>query len=1075
MKKLKKIKLINWHRFVNETIKIHNSVLLSGENGAGKSTILDAIQLVLTCSKSHFNKAANEKSKRNLVGYVRYKTGKEDKPFERTGFITSHIALEFLDEDKNKSFIIGAVIDSSSDVNEKTIWYRIDNSTIDDEIFMNGKAPKSIDEFKRKNNIKSFSSMAEAKRNFRLVFGNVNDKFFELIPKAIAFKPIDDIKEFVYSYVLDKKEVRIDELKNNVRAYQEFEQVLKTIKIKMSKLEAINNDYEEIVKNKINVRKYEYYKSRIAELIKEEEISGLERSIKKAELAKEDLEKRIIELTSEIINQRKTKSILEDELINNKDYRALRRVEESIANLKVELKEIKFTKNKFDDELKKVIKNINEIKASNIELDEVEELSNKLEEYSKVGLKEGLEIEIDSFIKVRDGLKSNYLSEKTRAEIEKEKKQEDKKLLYKKITDLEKKKLDYDAKVIKLIDEIQSTFKRASKTVEPKILCEMLTITDEAWKNAVEGYLNTQRFYILVAPEDFDLAQKAYEKAKKEYNIHSIGLINTGGLEEFDNPKENSLATMVTSKSIWARRFINKLLNKVILCEKGEELKKHKCSITKDCMLYQNNVVRAINPEIYKKPYIGEDAYKIQLVQAKKDLIEVEEELKDIETQIDGYENSIKLLENEAIVFIKHNLDIVPKYIKSVDKLKALENDKVAYTKNNSLIKKQLLINSLEETIKDLEIKERTVYQNIGAEESTIKNTKIKFDYAICELEKCKRDTLEIRNQMTNILSDPEKECEKIIANKSLYKALEDTSQAKDRFTTRIDNITKDMQQKMFNYKSEHDFGGEASIDGAKEFIEEYDKLVKSEVLDYEEKVQKAKQNAELEFKEQFLSKIKENIITAQGEFKSLNRALKNVEFGNESYEFKYSESKKYSKYYKMIMDDLNMVEGFSLLSGEFNNKHQEVINELFERLTIDEEESFKALEEFTDYRTYMDYDILVKHADGSKTLYSKVSKEKSGGETQTPFYVTIAASFVQLYKETATNSIGIIMFDEAFDKMDDERINGILKFLTNLPLQIIIASPPEKIQYIGPKVNTNLLVLKDGKYSYVERFEINE
>ena len=66
-------------------------------------------------------------------------------------------------------------------------------------------------------------------------------------------------------------------------------------------------------------------------------------------------------------------------------------------------------------------------------------------------------------------------------------------------------------------------------------------------------------------------------------------------------------------------------------------------------------------------------------------------------------------------------------------------------------------------------------------------------------------------------------------------------------------------------------------------------------------------------------------------------------------------------------------------------------------------------------------------------------------------------------------------MFDEAFDKMDDERINGILKFLTNLPLQIIISAPPEKIQYIGPKVNTNLLVLKDDKYSYVERFELNE
>ena len=1074
MKKLKKIKLINWHRFLNETIEIHNSVLLSGENGAGKSTILDAIQLVLTCSKSHFNKAANEKSKRNLVGYVRCKTGKEDKPFERTGFITSHIALEFLDEEKNKSFIIGAVIDSSSDVNEKTIWYRMDNSIIDDEMFMNGKSPKSIDEFKRKNNIKAFS-MAEAKRNFRLVFGNVNDKFFELIPKAIAFKPIDDIKEFVYSYVLDKKEVKIDELKNNVRAYQEFEQVLKTIKIKMSKLEAINNNYDEIGKNKINVRKYEYYTSRIAELIKEEEILGLEKNIKKAELHKEDLEKRIIELTSEINNQRKNKSILDDELRNNEDYIALKKIEEDIASLKAQLEDIKLDKNKFDSELKKAVKNINDIKVNNIELAEIDDLVNKLLKYSKEGLKESLDIEIESFIKSKDILKNTYISEKTRAEIEKEKKEEDKRILNKKIIDLEKKKLDYDPKVTKLIDEIQSTFKRASKTVEPKILCEMLTITDETWKNAVEGYLNTQRFYILVSPEDFDLAQKAYEKAKKEYNIHSIGLINTGGLEEFDNPKENSLATMVTSKSIWARRFVNKLLNKVVLCEKGEELKKHKCSITRDCMLYQNNVVRAINPEIYKKPYIGEYAYKVQLVQAKEDLIEVEEVLKDIKIQIDGYEKDIKLLENEAIVFIKHNLDIIPKYIKALDKLKTLENDKVTYTKNNSFIEKQLLINSLEEKIKALENEERTVNKNIGAEENTIKNIKIKLDYAICELEKCKKDTLEIRNEIINILSDPEKECEKIISNKSLCKALEDTSNAKARFITRIDNITKDMQQKMFNYKSEHDFGGEVSVDGAKEFIEEYDKLVKSEVLDYEEKVQKAKQNAELEFKEQFLSKIKENIITAQSEFKSLNRALKNVEFGNEAYEFKYSESKKHSKYYKMIMDDLNMVEGFSLLSGEFNNKHQEVINDLFERLTIDEEESFKALEEFTDYRTYMDYDILVNHADGSKTLYSKVSKEKSGGETQTPFYVTIAASFVQLYKETAANSIGIIMFDEAFDKMDDERINGILKFLTNLPLQIIISAPPEKIQYIGPKVNTNLLVLKDDKYSYVERFELNE
>ena len=38
VKKLTRVKLINWHRFVNATIDLEKSTLISGENGAGKST-----------------------------------------------------------------------------------------------------------------------------------------------------------------------------------------------------------------------------------------------------------------------------------------------------------------------------------------------------------------------------------------------------------------------------------------------------------------------------------------------------------------------------------------------------------------------------------------------------------------------------------------------------------------------------------------------------------------------------------------------------------------------------------------------------------------------------------------------------------------------------------------------------------------------------------------------------------------------------------------------------------------------------------------------------------------------------
>jgi uncharacterized protein YPO0396 len=68
-------------------------------------------------------------------------------------------------------------------------------------------------------------------------------------------------------------------------------------------------------------------------------------------------------------------------------------------------------------------------------------------------------------------------------------------------------------------------------------------------------------------------------------------------------------------------------------------------------------------------------------------------------------------------------------------------------------------------------------------------------------------------------------------------------------------------------------------------------------------------------------------------------------------------------------------------------------------------------------------------------------------------------------------DAIGLILLDEAFNNMDDERISGVLEFFGRLPLQIIVAAPPDKIQYIQPTLKHTLLVLKDGAGSYVENF----
>lgn len=95
---LTRVQLINWHYFEDERIAFHGSTLISGENTAGKSTILDAIQLVLTTNTRRFNTAANEKGNRNLKGYVRCKMGNVGETYLRKNAVPANVALEFYEE-----------------------------------------------------------------------------------------------------------------------------------------------------------------------------------------------------------------------------------------------------------------------------------------------------------------------------------------------------------------------------------------------------------------------------------------------------------------------------------------------------------------------------------------------------------------------------------------------------------------------------------------------------------------------------------------------------------------------------------------------------------------------------------------------------------------------------------------------------------------------------------------------------------------------------------------------------------------------------------------------------------------
>lgn len=1082
MKKLTRMKLINWHRFNNCTIEFGDSTLLSGENGAGKSTLLDAIQFVIICSTGYFNKAAHENGKRKLTGYIRCKTGKENQPYERTGEISAHVALEFYEESKDKYFIIGAVVDSASEGQETTVRYLMENTRLSDDLFLYGNQVKSIAEFRGSNiDIRQWcKTNVEARKMVTARLGRIEDKFFRLIPKALAFKPIDDIKDFVYSYVLDEKEVNIEVLRENVRTYQDMERTLDNVKKRMKKLEKIQELHQRLQERMERDQMYEYFLKRSDLDLVEGKIRSIDAAKKNEEVRLEQAKVQLEMLQKERAEKQEIVTNLRVELRHNQEFVALEEEKKELErqlekrrNALQDESELKKSVAKAAKDSERLLMGVKDAGGDSQELIScVREYRTQLQKLDSEANVAALKSLTDDVIHCKQKYFAGLQGELAKLQIQLKQNHAEREKLNKKISKLKRKKLTYPSGVELLTETIQEEFASLGREIQPGVLCEMLEIQDEEWRNAVEGYLNTQRFYVLVEPENFDIALGIYDRLRKEKKVYGVGLINTRDLENYDTAPAGTLASVVTSQNQYARQYSNMILGKVQMCERYEDLKKYPISITKGCMRYQNRVASAIKPEVFRVPFIGKNAFTVQLVQAEEEYQKMNELLENQEKQLAGMNEILGLLSTDSDVDIKYRLDVLHT-LGTVDRAIAKCQENIQKLKENStLIEKQIQLEELEKVLRGLDVSVNSDTEKIGGIRTRIQDL-ITRKQAFLENEMTEKGkVLSLGEAAGDVLNSWNQEYEEALGKRPVEQFQNEYLGKRRNNSDRWEKIKDQMINAMVEYKTEHDFGAAASLEGFSEFQAVYDRLKNSELLDYEEKVQSARHAAETEFQEQFLAKLQENMKLAQGEFKELNKALKGIDFSSERYEFQFMPSKKYRSYYEMIMDDFNVIQGESLFSGMFHEAHKDVIEELFERLSVGGENSTQTLEEFTDYRTYMDYDIKIIHDDGTYSYYSKVCEEKSGGETQTPFYVTVAASFVQLYSNNiGGEAAGLVLFDEAFNNMDDERIGGVLEFLRRLPLQLIIAAPPDKIQYIGPAMDEIMLVMTDQKRSYVEEY----
>lgn len=1098
---LSRMCLNNWHYIERKVLSFHKEInFFTGHSGSGKSTIIDALQIVLyanTDGRGFFNKAAAEDSDRSLIEYLRGMINIEDNnenAYLRNRDFSSTIVLELERSDTGEKQCVGIVFDVETATNEISryfFWHR--GPLLKNHYRMEKRvmSTEEVKEYLTRKFDKSEYFVTSRNETFRrklyddYLGGLDMEKFPMLFKRAIPFKMNSRLEDFVKEYICMEQDIHIEDMQESVIQYGRMQKKIMDTAEEINRLQEISDAYKEVTQKRKEIEKYEYFTKKLEILRGREEITELEDKI---QLHKKDLETlkeqiQVWEQERREINQQK------EELIRLIAETGYEEAKDQLKNVNELLERLERSKAEWDKTAAGLKEWADNDMASNAILWDVEKFCKyEIEKEELETLKRSIQELREEVIEEREGLDSQVKElRKSYKEVNNE------------LAELHKGSKAYPREIVEARQYLYQTLsEKNGKAVKVSVLADLLDIAEERWRNAVEGYMGSNKLLLIVEPQYAKQAMELYQQMDKK-KFSRVAVLDTEKVLETEHRvKTGALAEAVKTKEDYVKSYIAFLLGNVIKCNSIEEMREHAIGITDDCMLYQGYKLQHMNPNNYTKfAYIGAESLKRRISMLKKQRVEIEKKQMPLEEELQKLD---KLLAMEALEKeVSHYTD----WLSDIGRISKQKKEKERLERR--------IMELQQKDVAGLKLQKEEVEGKLQKKEEAIRNARAGEVRQTDQIANEERNYIQVNQEVVllerelKVNNDLENELSHILENekrKRLQQLRNEYAVSKEKSVEKEEELFQKLAEVRSDYLRKYPNRGFGALskDNA-----QYEKLLEElQFNDLERFQQLAKEQAKSaieHFKDDFMFKIRSAIKDAMTRKDELNKIIAKLDFGKDKYQFVFNRNNgEDGKYYDMFMDeDLdinpaqlndNMDNQMNMFTMKHEDKYGDLINELMsifippvDATPEEQEEAKRNMDKYADYRTYLSFDMqqIIKGDDGQsmKLKLSKMLRKNSGGEGQNPLYVALLASFAQAYRITMntkylrTPTIRLVVLDEAFSKMDGEKVASCISLIRSLGFQVIISATNDKIQNYLENVDKTFVFANPNKKSIsIQEFE---